>query len=54
MSSLLADVSDSILSPPKFSSHYMLRQRVLFLWWQHDYQVATDSMVSQRKAQANL
>ncbi|MFS7900175.1 hypothetical protein Hanom_Chr09g00816341 [Helianthus anomalus] len=43
-----------ILSPSGFSSHRVLHQRVLLLWWHNDCQVATGGMVSQGNAQAKL
>ncbi|MFS7928836.1 hypothetical protein Hanom_Chr04g00325481 [Helianthus anomalus] len=35
-----------IPSPPGFSSHCVLRQRVLLLWWHNVCQVATGGIVS--------
>ncbi|MFS7914633.1 hypothetical protein Hanom_Chr02g00155731 [Helianthus anomalus] len=52
--SLFAEISDSILSPPGSSSHRVLRQRVLLLWWHNVCQVATGVMVSRGNAQAKL
>ncbi|MFS7959046.1 hypothetical protein Hanom_Chr08g00686041 [Helianthus anomalus] len=38
-------------SPTVFSSHRVLRQRVLLLWWHNDFQVAVGGMVSWGNAQ---
>ncbi|KAF5812432.1 hypothetical protein HanXRQr2_Chr04g0192531 [Helianthus annuus] len=46
------EVSGSILSPPRFSSHRVLRQRVLLLWCHNDCQVATGDVVSRGNAQS--
>ncbi|MFS7913029.1 hypothetical protein Hanom_Chr02g00136811 [Helianthus anomalus] len=38
-------------SPTGFSSHRVLRQRVLLLWWHNDCQVAAGGMFSRGNAQ---
>ncbi|MFS7913547.1 hypothetical protein Hanom_Chr02g00143031 [Helianthus anomalus] len=48
----LAQVSGSILSPPGFSSHLVLRHKVLLLWCHNDCQVTANGMVSWGNAQA--
>ncbi|MFS7954656.1 hypothetical protein Hanom_Chr07g00633071 [Helianthus anomalus] len=53
-SSFLVEMSGSILSPPVFPSHRLLRQRVLLLWWHNDCQVSAGGMVSREDAQAEF
>ncbi|MFS7935873.1 hypothetical protein Hanom_Chr05g00408651 [Helianthus anomalus] len=38
----------------RFSSHRVLRQRVLLLWWHNDCQVAAGDMVSRGNTQAKF
>ncbi|MFS7909024.1 hypothetical protein Hanom_Chr01g00089961 [Helianthus anomalus] len=47
----LGEVVSSIPEPTVFSSHRVLRQRVLLLWWHNDCQVVADGMVSRGNAQ---
>ncbi|MFS7979610.1 hypothetical protein Hanom_Chr10g00929721 [Helianthus anomalus] len=46
----LCEVVSSIPEPTRVSSHRMLRQRVLLLWWHNDCLLAVGGMVSRRNA----